>query len=255
MARRKQQHEEHENAERYLITYADLITLLLGLFVILYATSQVDAGKFSELKAALSTYFEESKGKMQETSNGVMPGTVGVPQPILPTSGSGEKTIDQVTLELESATDKMIRSGLVQMERTEAGVVLRLSEKLLFTSGQADVQGSSLPVLDSISNVLRGISQTIVIRGFSDSIPIRTFQFESNWHLSVARALNVAWYCMTKGGLSSSNIVVEGYGPERPVAPNTTEQGRAANRRVEFYILDKDPEKPSTEGYLPTQNE
>lgn len=238
---------EHSGADRYLITYADLITLLLGLFVILYASSQVDSGKYKEFSAAMTDYFKPSADNKQQRGNKILPGADGIPQPILPKAQ--EKSIDQINLEVEKSLQQEINDGKVSIQRTPTGIIVNLPEKLLFQSAKSDIQPDAFPVLDSISVILLGINKKITIDGFTDSIPIHTFQYESNWQLSTARALNIGYYIL-KQGVSERNFSIRGFGANKPAANNDTPEGRAKNRRVEILIEDLPKNVPSTEGYI-----
>lgn len=248
----KKRRDEHPapNHERYLLTYADLITLLLGLFIILYASAQVDSGKYREYAAAINQYFS-SDAAPATGGDGVMEGRRGLPQPVLPTTA--EKTIDQITQQTEQAMKAQIASGTVTLERSVDGLTVRMSDILLFESGRADLRPAALPALDSLASVLQGIRQQIIVEGHTDSIPIRTFQYESNWHLSVQRALSIAYYCM-KNGLPQQNVTISGYGAERPIADNTTPEGRATNRRVSIVIRELPQHVPTDEGYITSDN-
>ncbi len=237
---------DHSSQDRYLITYADLITLLLGLFVILYASSQVDSGKYKEFSMAMSEYFKPDAKSLQ-TSDKILPGSEGIPRPILPKSS--EKTLDNVQQEMQSTFEKQLSVDAVEIIRTPSSLRLRLPEKLLFLSGKADIQPSGTIVLDSLASILRGVPQEIVVEGHTDSIPIHTFQFESNFHLSAARALNVGYYLLQEG-MPSESFSVRGYGETRPIATNSTPEGRSRNRRVEILLSSKSPEMPSVQGYI-----
>ena len=239
--------KEHSGADRYLITYADLITLLLGLFVILYASSQVDSGKYKEFSAAMTDYFKPSADNKQQQGNKILPGADGIPQPILPKVQ--EKTIDQINLEVEKSLQHEINNGKVSIQRTTTGIIVNLPEKLLFKSAKADIQPDAYPVLDSIAVILKGINKKITIDGFTDSIPIHTFQYESNWQLSTARAMNIGYYILQKG-TPEENFSVRGFGANKPLASNLSPEGRAKNRRVEILIEDLPKNIPSTQGYI-----
>lgn len=234
-------HDE-EQLDRYLITYADLITLLLGLFVILYASSQVDAGKYQEFSAAFSEYFNnEGNG-----GDGILKDGDGLLQPIIPPSE--EKTVDDIDQEIQQTLSQEIRDNKLSLERTAEGLTVKLPEEMLFAVGQAELQPGALPVLDSLAAVFNGIDQQILVVGHTDNKPINTFQFASNWHLSVSRALNVAWYGIRKG-MPEDRVNISGYGSQRPVADNSTEDGRAKNRRVEIVIKELPDHIPDKGGY------
>jgi chemotaxis protein MotB len=243
---KKLKSEDNINTDRYLITYADLITLLLGLFVILYATSQIDESKYKEFSKAFSSYFNSKKG-VSEGGKGVLIGEKdNVPEPIgHPTS---KKSMQEISNDIQKSLKSVIAKGLISVKVTSAGIVLTLPEKLLFESGKAEVQPEGNTVLDSLANVLQNLSYQITVDGHTDNIPIRTFRFESNWHLSVARALNVGYSMMMKG-VPESYMIIRGLGAERPIAENSSQEGRALNRRVEIMISELPTEAASKKGY------
>jgi chemotaxis protein MotB len=224
--------------------------LLLGLFVILYASANVDKEKFSEFSAAFSEYFKAKDPKILQGGDGVLQGhKKGIPDPVYPPVS--QKTLDDISQESTEILKKFIVDETIEVERTEGGLVIRLREKLLFESGKAEVSGPGLGALDSLAQVLSGISQQIAIDGHTDSDPISSFQFESNWHLSVTRAVNVA-YELIQRGVPEYNLVVRGYGSLRPVADNTSPEGKSRNRRVEITLKELTAESPTSEGYADT---
>ncbi len=239
-------------ADRYLITYADLITLLLGLFVILYASSQVDAEKFKNYSEAFSDYFKTKDNKVLQGGDGVLEGhRNGVPEPILPPAT--QKSIAEINKMTSEALSKFISKGEIELVMTDGGLRILMSEKLLFTSARAEIGKEGYAALDSIASVLKNSGQKISIDGHTDSDEIRTFQYESNWHLSVARATNVAYRLIRAGGVPEYNLVIRGYGSQRPIADNTSLEGKARNRRVEVFIENITPESPSDKGYDNTE--
>lgn len=246
MLKRKQNSEEDfGNSDRYLITYADLITLLLGLFVILYASSQVDLDKFSEFSKAMSEYFRP-KEQVIEGGDGVLEGRRGIPQPILPTST--EISISEVERMAESLLGEFIEKDFLTIRKTKTSIILSLPEKMLFESGKAELQSNSFEALDSLAKLLVGLPMQVSVDGHTDSEPIRSFRYETNWHLSAARALSVAYYLIGKG-TDEENLVIRGFGAQRPVADNALPEGRAQNRRVEIQISELPVDALSMEGY------
>jgi chemotaxis protein MotB len=234
-------------ADRYLITYADLITLLLGLFVILYATSQVDAEKFKEYSSAFSEYFKSKDNKVVQGGDGVLEGhKKGIPEPILPPAP--QRSIQEIADLSKTALAKFIESGQIELVQTDEGLKIVMSEKLLFKSAKAVIEESGFSALDSVASVLKSSSQKIMVDGHTDTDPIRTFLYESNWHLSAARATNVA-YRLIQNGVPEYNMMIRGFGSQRPNSDNTTEDGKAANRRVEIFIKAASPDSPSDKGY------
>ena len=235
---KKKKHEgEHESSERWLLTYADLITLLLGLFVILYAMSKIDAGKYAEIVAALGGVFGE--GKM-----GMMQGNTGVMVPPIPAMPSERSRIEK---EIRSAMKTAVDEGLVSISQDERGLTVHLMEELLFNSGKADLKESSLHTLDSLAAVLKRLPNDLRIEGHTDDVPINTPQFPSNWHLSVTRALNTAKYLIEHHNLPPDRVAVVGYSEYKPLVPNTTDVNRTRNRRVDIVIITSQVDLPLLE--------
>lgn len=235
MKKKKHSHEEHENQERWLLTYADLITLLLGLFVILYAMSKIDAGKYAEIAAALGGVFGSNSGKMivAQGSRGVLQ----VPIPIVP------KEHQEVEKEVEAALQQNLRSGLITLSTNERGLTVHVAEELGFSSGSADPKPDMLLVLDTLVAILQRLPRDIRVEGHTDDVPINTPVFRSNWHLSVARAVNVAYYLVDQG-LNPEKVSVAGYGEFHPLVPNSNEANRAKNRRVDIVIINEPESHP-----------
>lgn len=219
-------HEEPENGERWLLTYADLITLLLGLFVILYSMSKVDAGKYAEMAAALGGIFGSNPGKMA-----VVQGHAGVLQ--LP----AQRAQEEVQQKVENALQSNLQSGLISITSNERGITVHVMEQLAFASGKADPTPAMMSVLDTLSSILKQLPNDVRVEGHTDDVPINTPLFRSNWHLSIARAVNVAYYLIEKHKLDQEKISVSGFGEFHPLVPNTTEENRARNRRVDIVIV------------------
>lgn len=248
LKRKNQEEPEHNTGtDRYLITYADLITLLLGLFVILYASSQVDQEKFKEVSEAFSDYFKTGSGVL-EGGEGVLPGQNGIlPEPILPTQRA-DRSMEEIAEETRERLGQYVQRGDIGVNLTGEKLTLTLPEKLLFQSAKAEIEPGGIKVLDTVANILSGLRKQITIDGHTDADPIRTFRYESNWHLSVSRATNVAYKLILRG-VPESNMSIRGYGSQRPVEENSTAAGKAKNRRVEITISELSPDVPGTEGY------
>ncbi len=224
--KRKGKHEAHDNEERWLLTYSDLITLLLGLFVILYAMSKIDAGKYAEFVNAMEGVFGSPKG--------VMTGQGGVVQAPMPSVQSErQKIID----ELRSAMHIEEHKLPITITVNERGITVHIMEEMLFASGSAVIISSSLEELDSLARALQGLRNDIRVEGHTDNVPINTETFPSNWHLSVARAVNVGYYLIQHHGLNPERVSVVGYSEYRPLVPNDSPENRARNRRVDIVIL------------------
>ena len=229
--KKKEKHAEHDNDERWLLTYADLITLLLGLFVILYAMSKIDAGKYAEMVSAMGGVFGKEKP-------GVLQGQPGMMQSAMPQLQSERQKVEK---EIQDALGSGMKKNLVSVSQNERGITIHIMEELLFNSGSAEFKASSLVVLDSLASVLKKLPNDIRIEGHTDNVPISTSQFPSNWHLSVARSVNAGYYLIQKHGLDPEKVSVVGYAEYRPLAPNTSDENRSRNRRVDIVILTNVP--------------
>lgn len=244
----KPQGDEKPNTDRYLITYADLITLLLGLFVILYASASVDEGKYKEYVAAFNEFFQKNENAKVPAGEGVLDGgQVPVAQPVLPESMT-RKSYDQIKTEVEDALADFVRNGKLSIAETSEGIQVTMPEQLLFESAKAQVRGEGGDVLDTLASVLKGVQNDVFVDGHTDADPIRTFQYESNWHLSAARAVNVV-YGLVSRGAPENVMVARGFGSQRPIDDNSTENGKAKNRRVEITISKIPSNAASTDGY------
>jgi len=254
MARRKK-HEEHENHERWLISYADFITLLFAFFVVMYSISAINEGKFRVLSEALVAAFRSQPKSLTPIQTGKpakAPGELtpplNVPIPNLspinpPTHEMNEsggtaqaKTIKRIADELEQALAAMIESNLIAVRRDELWLELEIKASVLFPSGSATLQPEATGVLEKIAAILRAHPNPIHIEGFTDTRPINTLAFPSNWELSAARSVSVV-RLFTRHGIQPERLAAIGFGEHRPVADNATEDGRAKNRRVVLVIL------------------
>ncbi len=234
--KKKEKQAEHDSEDRWLLTYSDLITLLLGLFVILYAMSKIDAGKYAELVSAMGGVFGKEKP-------GVLQGQTGMLQSVMPQLQSERQKIEK---EIQDALGSGMKKNLVSVSQNERGITIHIMEELLFNSGSAEFKASSLAVLDSLASVLKKMPNDIRIEGHTDNVPISTSQFPSNWHLSVARAVNAGYYLIQKHGLDPEKVSVVGYAEYRPLVPNTSDENRSRNRRVDIVILTNIPREPVT---------
>jgi chemotaxis protein MotB len=229
MSRRKHTEEEEGGGqERWLLTYADLITLLLGLFVILYAMSKIDMKKYDQVVVALGGVFGSGDGvtpvklKLTELQEG-LPDVIS------------ERT--RVENEIRRVLQLDMNKLPVSVSQDERGVVVHIQEELLFPSGSADLKTTSLETLDKLAGVFRTMPNDIRVEGHTDNVPIASKSFPSNWHLSVGRALNVGYYLIQKHRLNPEKISVVGYSEYRPIALNNTAEDRAKNRRVDIVVV------------------
>ncbi len=244
MARKKKgHHEEHENLERWLITYADLITLLLGLFVVLYSMSQIDLNKYQQWISAFSQLFGGGGGIL-EGGRGMLVAPTPPKGDLQASPGSSQTQLTQERLEIQlnAILSPGIESKKIIITTSSEGLTIHLLERLLFESGSADLKPEAKVVLDTLADILKFLPNKIRIEGHADNRPIKSAKFPSNWHLSVERALNTAYYLINKG-VSPEKISVAGYAEYKPIAPNDTEENRSKNRRVDIVIVAMQGEK------------
>jgi chemotaxis protein MotB len=226
---RKKHTGEHENLERWLLTYADLITLLLGLFVILYASSQVDMKKYKAVMSAFENVFGGGP------SQGSLPGESGVMSN--PAETSPMRASEAMERKVKAAIGDALKKGGAMITADERGVTVHFLEKFMFEPGEAVMKPDALPVLDTLGFLLGSIPNRIRIEGHTDDTPIHTAEFPSNWHLSVARALNVSYYLLQRYPIRPEKVAIVGYGEYHPLVPNDTPVHKAENRRVDIVIL------------------
>lgn len=266
MSRKKEPEAEKENSERWLLTYSDLITLLMIFFVVLYSISKVDANKFQAIAESLSKALGggiPAKMEIADKPSGpkiLASGTpntqsdVSTPQNKNQTSNSsqtqttavqqGQGNADQENMTIEGikakldkfAADNGIQTKLVSTIE-ERGLVVSIEDTLLFDSGSAEITPKAKDILRKISTVLAAAPNYIRVEGHTDNLPIHTSQFPSNWELSVIRATNVVQILANDGGISPDRLSATGYGEYRPLASNDTDAGRSQNRRVDLIIL------------------
>ncbi len=222
---RPRMHDDHDNADRWLLTYADLITLLLGLFVILYTVSKIDGEKYGRIIAALGGIF------------GRDPATVVAASPVIGPPGTAPVHSERYQVERAIASSIPIDNSTISVSQNERGVTVHIMDELLFASGSADLKPGALSLLSNLAAVLKALPNDIRVEGHTDDVPIQTAQFPSNWHLSVARAVNTAHYMVNTCHLVPERVSVVGYSAYHPLVPNTSEANRAKNRRVDIVII------------------
>lgn len=263
MSRKKEVEAEKENSERWLLTYSDLITLLMIFFVVLYSISKVDANKFQAIAESLNTALGGgTPAKIDIANHPSGPSLLAGGKPPSKSSDSGPEdkdqtpadtknqaantqgNVDQENLTIEGikvkldkfAADNGIQTKLVSSIE-ERGLVVSIEDTLLFDSGSANITPRAKEILKKISTVLAGAPNYIKVEGHTDNLPIHTAQFPSNWELSVLRATNVVQILVSEGGVSADHLSATGYGEYRPITTNDTEAGRSRNRRVDLVIL------------------
>jgi len=218
---------EHENAERWLLTYADLITLLMVFFVVLYSMSSADTTKFKAVSAALQQAF--NLDVLQGQSAASIGDTGLTPSPPVDTiiSPSDVPQVAQIQNKILAAIEGATQVPDVEVTTDRDGVVIRLSGSYLFDSGRAELKPNSLAVLDAVATVIRPLANEIRVDGHTDSMPIDSARYPTNWELSAARALAVTRYLSETDNVRPGRLISAGFGEFRPLVPNDTRDGRA----------------------------
>jgi len=240
----------HANHERWLVSYADFITLLFAFFVVLYASSQADKHKMGQLAAAIESAFSKL---------GAMPGSSAPPQAgsttgqpaaelsrlaaNLPTPPVADRNLDALRRSLEQTLAREIEQHSVAVNQGPEGLVVSLREMGFYNSGSAELRSDAQPALTRIVELLRNRDCPIRIEGHTDNVPIHSSKFNSNWELSTARATAMIREMVTVHGLDPSRLSAAGYGEFHPIASNATEEGRGLNRRIDVVILSGPPSR------------
>ncbi|NTU27902.1 flagellar motor protein MotB [Bacillus tequilensis] len=251
MARKKKKkHEDEHVDESWLVPYADILTLLLALFIVLYASSSIDVAKFKMLSKSFNEVFTGGTGVMDYSS---------VTPPKEEKDGidkvqkdkeekeknkkEKEKAADQKELQsVKSQVDKFIKDKKLEHQletkMTSEGLLITIKDSIFFDSGKATIRKEDVPLAQEISNLLViNPPRNIIISGHTDNMPIKNSEFQSNWHLSVMRAVNFMGLLIENPKLDAKVFSAKGYGEYKPVASNKTAEGRGKNRRVEVLIL------------------
>ncbi len=270
MGRKKKKEEEEVSTERWLVSYADFITLLFAFFTTLYAISTVDAQKLGKMVTSMraafdTTIFDAGSSRMLSLSQGpgaaetnaISQGTLkeigiarGMDKKGIQKAQESLKSIERNRIlysrsalgtlkkRIEALIGPDIQSGQVHLYMEPRGLIISLGEKGVFDSGCYKIKPEGMILLDKIAGGLVSVANHIRIEGHTDSVPICNSKFPSNWELSTARATSVISHIIGKFGFQPEMLSASGYGEYRPTASNETPEGRARNRRVDILILD-----------------
>lgn len=252
MGRRKHS-EEHTNHERWLVSYADFITLLFAFFVVMYSISQVNESKYRVLSNTLEDAFNQPELSLKPIQIGET--AKSNPANLIELNGDAatDKVVQigderqqaqggelpdefrQIANEIEKAFGDLMKQNLVSLRGNEEWLEIEMSSSLLFESGDATLGNHALELLGKISSILKDQNNAVRVEGFTDDRPIHNVRYPSNWELSSARAAAVVQLFIEEG-LDASRLVAAGYGEFQPVAPNDSQENRAKNRRVVLMI-------------------
>ncbi|MEW8188968.1 MAG: flagellar motor protein MotD [Candidatus Thiodiazotropha endolucinida] len=261
MSKRRKRKQEHVNHERWIVSYADFITLLFAFFVVMYSISSVNEGKYRVLSQTLTEAFQENSrsvdpiqvGEINRNSGNMAgldqdnaliqteqiqgPGTYQDPGLVMDRMPSNEtQRLSFLAATIEDMLSDYVDQELVDVSFTEDRVIVNMKDKMLFPSASAHLSREAVKALRSISRVLNTVPNQIQVEGNTDNRPINTKEFPSNWELSAARAASVV-HLMTRMGIGAQRLSAVGYAEHRPVADNGSESGRAKNRRVSLIIM------------------
>src|SRR5438270_2447391 len=227
----------HENAEGWLLTYADLITLLMVFFVVLYSMSSADSSKWKQISAALQQAFNVDVLQGQAATS--IDSSAAAPAPPIDNliNDSEVPQVARLQNKIQAVLDGASQAPDVTVGVDREGVVIRLSGSYLFDSGRAELKPNSLAVLDTVAAEIRPLTNDVRVDGHTDSTPIESPRYPTNWELSAARALAVTRYFTETDGIRADRLMAAGFGEFRPIASNDTREGRALNRRVEIHLL------------------
>ncbi|WP_186575908.1 flagellar motor protein MotB [Aquibacillus kalidii] len=254
MSRKKKQHDEHHVDESWLIPYADMLTLLLALFIVLFAMSDIDAQKYQALSQVMKSEFAAGgEGIMEHRSSPVespkesitdMQNDEEMEEPVEISENDATKSeqelnqLEQLQQEINNYIDENNLSAVLGTRLTDEGLMVAILNDVFFDSGSAVVKGDGKEIAKEMSDILyTEPPHQIIVSGHTDNQPIQNSQYKSNWDLSVMRAVNFMRLVLTNSELDPQKFSAMGYGEYKPIAPNDTDSNRAKNRRVELLIL------------------
>lgn len=253
--RRRKHDEEHENHERWLVSYADFITLLFAFFVVMYAISSVNEGKYRVLSDSISSAFRSIPGNtsgamMQVNPNAPTPVSIPFKKPQVANVKTDvverERNKDLLRTKAKEITEALaplVQQGQVRVTEGALGITVEINASVLFDSGEARLQLPAQRALMAVGQILATTDFPITVEGHTDNAPINTPLFPSNWELSGARAASVVRLFIDTG-VDPRRLTATGYADQRPVADNATIEGRQRNRRVAINMESKTPDNP-----------
>lgn len=241
MSRRRPIIEDAENTDRWLISYADFITLLFAFFVVMYSISSVNLGKYRVLSDSMTSAFNQ-KTRLAVPAPSNQPLGISVqraPISIGVEGQAGFRAMKATATKIEQRMKNWINKGKIAVRGNEKWLEVEISSSILFTSGSASLSSQASRILTSLTEVFKDSRNPLYVSGYTDNLPINTVKYPSNWELSSARAASVV-RLMANNGIDSSRMGAIGFGEFRPVTDNSTAENRQKNRRVIIRILSGD---------------
>ncbi len=220
---------EMEYGSNWLITYSDMITIILCFFIVFFTMTAEEASLLESMKDSLAIEVDDlsqENVKLKKEKESLSEILLGINE-----EGDSSESFMEFLEE-----NNLLES--VYIIEDDTGLIIRFKDGVLFSSGKANVSENGYKILEEIGEKVQGLSNLIVVEGYTDNIPIKTNEYPSNWELSTARAIGVAKFMIEDMGIEEERISVTGYGEQNPIDTNETEEGRANNRRIEITILD-----------------
>ena len=246
MARRKSVSHESENTDRWMVSYADFVTLLFAFFVVMYAMSSVNEGKYRVLTDTMTEAFQVPPKSPEPIQLGKESKTINTSKPSLERiqplkilrkpQRTYEREMKQIAETVRESVQPLIDKGLIKVKQNKLWVEIEMNSKILFSSADSELEEEAFPALKALASVLNKLPNSIDVEGHTDNVPINNELFPSNWELSAARAASVV-HLFTSYGVNPKRLSSIGYAEFRPVASNATAEGRVRNRRVKIVIL------------------
>ncbi|QED48962.1 flagellar motor protein MotS [Cytobacillus dafuensis] len=245
MKLRRRESQAPKGAPGWMVTFSDLITLILVFFILLFSMSQIDMLKFKAITESFREQFFDFYPSVVPLDN---PAGIEADMPVNDKNegkanensdqDSTDESLENLLTEVQSFLDKNGMDDVIIANRTERGVVLVLQEKVLFAPGEANVIADAHPFLDKVGELLKNLPNLVKVEGHTDDRPMNSYRYPSNWELSAARASSVINYLIEEHQLDSSRFIAVGYSDTRPIVPNDSPENRQKNRRVEIVISD-----------------
>ncbi|MBO1003303.1 flagellar motor protein MotS [Pseudogracilibacillus auburnensis] len=272
--RRRNRKQQKNGAPKWMVTYSDMVTLVLVFFILLFSMSQIDLVKFESISKsfqsrAILDFLPSSVPSENITNDDAFGGLGDGDEGVDDAAGGEDDSEDEEELDVDKLIDhleewekkadalaKLMENidsfldseelgDVISAKRTEEGVILVLQDSILFDSAEAQILDTGRPFLDEVGNLLKGMNNHVRVEGHTDNRPISTYRYPSNWELSGARAGSVVRYFIEEHDLDEERFLIGGYGDTRPVVENKTPEDWSKNRRVEIVILDADHEQTS----------
>ncbi|WP_326513325.1 flagellar motor protein MotB [Clostridium intestinale] len=229
--RKKKHHEEEHVDETWLIPYSDMMTLLLALFIVMFAMSKVDQDKFKSISRGFNSVFSGGNGIMDGSGS---PASI---EEIVTNETMEENQMNDVKSMIEEEITSSGYGDKVKVDLNSAGLNIIIQDAVLFNSGDASILKDVEPLLNQVAKSLKTLNNEIEIVGHTDNVPIKNSKYDSNLDLSSSRAINVLNYMVSVGGLNPSHMSTRAYGEYKPKYDNSTEEGKTKNRRVEIFVV------------------